>query len=169
VIYIAQKVKCPYCGQQDTKDNLVQVGRRYWHQECIEQNEADKSEEDLIIERDKRERKQLIQYICELYQTKNPNPRIMKQIKQFHEENEYRYFAIQLALEYFYIIKDNPIKTTATIGIVPYVMEDAQNYYRRIASIQQQNEVDIEIQKVFIKSPQATVNRRKKYINMEEL
>ncbi|WRN34798.1 hypothetical protein UM818_01800 [Staphylococcus aureus] len=67
--------------------------------------EENKTEEDIIKERDKQERKELIDFILELFDIEKPTGLILKQIKNLHEEYGYRYKAIALTLDYFLIYK----------------------------------------------------------------
>lgn len=45
------------------------------------------------------------------------------------KDYNYTYTGILKALSYFYEIKKNPVPDVKTIGIVPYVYEDAYYYY----------------------------------------
>lgn len=160
---MAREVKCQYCGEYETQENMVfiEVGKtkkqkKYYHKECLETKE-----------RNTEEYKNLIEYICELFDMEAPNGMIVKQIKEYHTDYKYRYYAIQLALQYFFVIKENNIPDYKTIGIVPFIMEEAKEYYTRISTMSVE---DFEIRSVTtsIKQPKK-INRKKKIINISEL
>ena len=71
------------------------------------------------------------------------------------------------ALKYFYEIKHNDIsKSNNGIGIIPYIYQDAYNYYFSLWQAQQKNKVDInkyipqEIE-VVIPSPKRKITKKK--------
>lgn len=113
----------------------------------------------------------------ELYQSDYVFPRIKKQIAQYTTEYGYSYSGILKALKYYYEIKKNPfdkIKAKESIGIVPYIYQNAYNYYYAIWEAQQHqaNISDAEsiqqyIPKVIeIKIPEPKVeNKKRKLFN----
>lgn len=160
---MTREVKCQYCGEYDSKDNMtyIETGKtkkqkKYYHEECLE-----------VKERDSQEYADLLDYICNLFNIEVPNGMILKQIKEFKQGYKYRYYAMQLALHYFFVIKENNIPEHKTIGIVPFVMEDAKNYYQRVSSISEE-EHQIKSVSTIIKEPKRT-NSMKKTINISEL
>ncbi|MDK1672856.1 hypothetical protein QOK74_08220 [Staphylococcus saprophyticus] len=173
---MAQLVKCPHCSTKDSKENMVQQGKRYWHEECITEHEIEKenskTEEQKLKDRDKQERKDLIDYILELFNLDKPTGMILKQIKDLHDEPYfYRYKAMQMTLEYFFEIKNNSTSNARGIGIVPYVYDEASEFYKSLARI---NKDETEINKqdkkvVTIKITPNTNRRSKKTINMEDI
>lgn len=160
---MTREVKCQYCGEYDSKDNMtyIETGKtkkqkKYYHEECLE-----------VKERNTEEYKNLIEYICELFNIESPNGMIVKQVKEYHTDYKYRYYAIQLALQYFFVEKDNPIPDHKTIGIVPYVMDEAKKYYTHLANMSEE-EFEIRSMTLSIKQPKK-INRKKKIINISEL
>lgn len=161
------KVKCPLCSERDEKEVMIKSGKRYWHPTCIEEHEANKSAEEQRVDRDKEERKQLIAYVCDLYKVDKPSMLVLTQMKRMHEDNGWRYLAIQMTLEYFYEIKNNSTRNSNGIGIVPYVYEEATDYYKRLAKINDQVIGEVKKETTYINAPKRV--QRKKRINMEEL
>lgn len=156
-------VKCLYCGKNfDANEELfVKVGRRYAHTTCAEEYEAIKTKE----EKDKEE---LEKYILNLLKEEKISVKVRRQIKTYIEENNYTYSGILKALIYFYEIKGNPIdKANGGIGIVPYVYNDAFNYYYELWLANQKNEHKLieqyvpQIEEVRIPVPQRKEKRRK--------
>lgn len=133
---MAHRVKCPYCGQIFDRDNVPckKVSkRRYAHVECAEKYEKDKTQEDIDLEN-------LKEYIKKIFNKEHIDNIIEKQIETYHKNNGYSYSGIHKTLYYWFEIKKNPIeKSNGRIGIVPYVYEDANNYFYRLHLIQSKN------------------------------
>lgn len=136
---MAHVVKCPYCGKSFDRDKMldfVQVNsRRYAHTQCHTAHLAQMSQEekDLMA---------LEAYIKKLLNLDTINARVRKQITDYHNNQNYSYTGIMKALTYFYEVKGNSTeKANGGIGIVPYVYQDAFNYYYHIWMAKQTNEV----------------------------
>ena len=165
------KVKCIYCGVTFDRDKLpfIQVSqRRYAHQECSLTEEQKKSKE----EQDKID---LDNYIMQLFKIDYVDARIRKQIKQYREEYNYTYSGIRKALVYFYEVKGNPIeKANGGIGIVPYVYQNAYNYYLALWQAQQKNQDKVltnyvpKVKEVVIPRPQRKVKKRELFTFLDE-
>lgn len=164
-------VKCLYCGKTFSREveEYVQVNKlRYAHKICYDQHMADISQEekDLIA---------LNNYIKKLFNITSITPRIHKQIEDYHNEKNYTYSGILKSLIYFFQIKGNSIeKANGGIGIVPYVYEDARNYYTAIWMAQQQNSAKpIEqykptIVEIHIPPPQRKEHKNKRFSFLDE-
>lgn len=129
-------VKCPYCKQtfdRETTDYVKINSNRFAHRACVEQQESKKTKEELDLE-------VLQSYIKQLFKIDQLNARLNMQIKDYHTRLGYSYHGIYKSLTYFYEVKGNSIeKANGGIGIVPYVYDDAKNYYHAIWVAQQQN------------------------------
>jgi hypothetical protein len=130
-------VKCPYCGKTFDRnlEEFVQINsRRYAHKLCYDQYQSHLTQEEKDLEA-------LHNYIKQLFKTDTISARIEKQIKDYHNERNYTYSGICKSLIYFYQVKGNSIeRANGGIGIVPYVYEDARNYYTAIFMAQQSNQ-----------------------------
>lgn len=116
---MARKVKCPECGTFNDKENAVCHNSRYYCKVCYE-NKI----------RESQDYKELIAYICELYQIDAPTGFMLKQIKDFKEQFNYTYRGIKSTLRYFYEISEgNDVGNSMGIGIVPFVYEEAKKFY----------------------------------------
>lgn len=100
--------------------------------------------------------------------------RIKKQIKQFVEEYKCSYSGIKKTLIYFFEIKKNSIeKSNGGIGIVPYVYQEAAQYYYNLERAQKQNEA-LNIDNLQINRRVVTINspklkpKHKKLFSIEE-
>lgn len=118
MIYLGQMVKCALCGNKLDKSTGIRYKDKNYHPECYEIN---KEKEDLYT------------YICELFCLKAPGPRNFQYIKRFKENNGYTYKGMLYTLKYFYEVKkSNKDKANNSIGIIPYVYDEAKEYYSNL-------------------------------------
>ena len=111
-------VKCAFCEQQMDKDNSIRYNNKNYHEQCLY----------LYKEKEK-----LTNYICELFNLKSPGPRNYTLIKKYCNENNFTYYGMRKSLEYFYKIKGNSLdKANNSIGIIPYIYEEAKDYFYKI-------------------------------------
>lgn len=133
----AHYVICPICKQKFNRDKTecVEMGnRRYAHTACVQIANEKLSQED-------KDKKVLEEYIMELFGTDFVNPAIQKQIKEYTTKNKFTYSGIRKALVYFYEVKHgDKTKANGRISIVPYVYQDAFNYYYALWEAQQKNQ-----------------------------
>lgn len=115
---MGRQVKCPYCEQSLDKDEALPYKKRYYHTACFN-----------TWQREAEDRKDLYEYICNLYNLAAPTGMIRKQVKDFQEEYKYKLKGIELALKYFYELLGNNPQEHGGIGIVPYIYEDAKRNY----------------------------------------
>jgi hypothetical protein len=158
---LARQVKCPYCEKQLNKDDAYEYKKRYYHESCF--NEWQKEGQD---------RKNLIQYICELYKIESPTGMMLKQIKEFHEDYHFKYTGMMLALQYFYETMGNSIQEGSGIGIIPYVYEEAKKHYITKLKVQESlknGENNIEKKIITIESPQFSYKKKIKQIDISSL
>lgn len=168
---MAHIVTCVYCKQRFDRDKhpFVQVSsRRYAHQECSLTEEQKKAKEEI-------DKEELDAYIMKLFNMDYVDARIKKQIKQYVDEYNFSYSGIRKTLIYFFEIKGNSLeKANGGIGIVPYVYQNAHNYYLALWQAQQKNENKIveeyipNIKEVVIPRPQRQVKKRKLFSFLDE-
>jgi hypothetical protein len=91
-------------------------------------------------------RQELEQLIAELYQVEKINSMIEAQINKFQKLHGYTEKDIARAVAYYVEVQGNVPDRRKGIGIVPYVMEEAQNYYN--AQIAERSRLKIEAQKI---------------------
>ena len=108
--------------------------RRYAHKDCYLRATA-------IQQVDEENKNKLEQYIKDLFNYQVVPEIVQKQIRQYITDNNYTYLGILKALKYHYEIKHgSKEKAYGRIGIVPYVYEEAHNYYLAIWQARQKNE-----------------------------
>lgn len=161
-------VTCVYCKKTINKktDKFKQLSNgKYAHLACAELEEK----------REKTDSEKLDLYIMELFDWEYVHPRVKRQISEYIEEYNFSYSGILKSLEYFYNIKGNPIeKANGGIGIVPYVYQDAYNYYYAIWEARQKNKgikiknYVVDTKEIVIPPPQRKVKTRKLFTFLDE-
>jgi hypothetical protein len=121
---MAHNVKCKVCGitfDRD-KEEAVSVGsRRYAHAKCANGYEPSKESQDLA---------ELHQYLKNLFKDNYNYVVLNKQIELYKKQHQYTYSGILKSLIYWYEIQGNTTEESNNrIGIVPYIYEEARQYY----------------------------------------
>lgn len=165
---------CPGCKQavEKIEENKV-VGKnnhtRYWHPDCLRED-RNKKERKMAEEMG---RKAIFNYLIDLGM--KPNYAFWgRQRNDFINKYGYCDSGILMALKYWFGEKKNSIeKANGGMGIVPYIYDEAQRYYKNIIlkkrklaeqAIRQQQEKN----KV-IKINENKIDTRKKYIDLNLL
>lgn len=107
--------KCPYCNNEVKEEDAIYntKTKRYYHEQCY----------NVLLER-----KELVDYICELFNYKKPSVKVYQQMAKYHEYG-ISYSDMLLALKYFYEIKKGDInKSQGGIGIITYVLDEAKEF-----------------------------------------
>lgn len=135
---MGRMVKCAFCDQLVDKDVAARYNSKNYHANCAEK-QKDKDE--------------LLDYVCKLFGLKRPGPAIYSQLKNFMAKNSYYTFkGILNALTYFYEVKKNSTKNSKQgIGIVPYVYDEASEYYANISY--KQHKIAKSVEKQLVTSP----------------
>lgn len=157
-------VICAICGKRFDRDKVQAVkhgARRYSHQSC------EPSGETVPLPQQDSDLTKLEEYIEKLLGKEYNRARVKKQIKDFTEENHYSYSGILKSLVYFYEVKGNSIeKANGGIGIVPFVYQDAYNYYYDLFLAQSRNEkknvaeITSKTREITIRPPERPVTKR---------
>lgn len=158
-------VKCSICGQQfdaNTEQYVNTSSRRYAHKNCFDLKQ--KEQEQL-----EKEKNDLENYIMKLFNISYVDARIHKQINEYINNYKYTYSGIQKALVYHYEVKNGDIeKANGGIGIVPYVYQNAFNYYYSLWEAKQKNENKVikeyvpEVQEIIIPIPKRKIKPKRK-------
>lgn len=131
------KVKCKFCCEYFDRDKepTVKISeRRYAHKKCAEKHQKNKSQEEKDFDL-------LMKYIKFLFKDEYNPARVAKQLKEFQTQYGYTYSGIFKSLKWWYEIKHNDIeKANGGIGIVPYIYNDAKQYYYNLFLIKSANE-----------------------------
>lgn len=147
--------KCPECERNVDRniEPFVTHSKRHYHEACYQQFQLRGQHRD-----------ELIRYICELYRIQTPNGFMLKQIKEFQDDYGYTLKGMELALRYFHDIEGNSVDAKG-IGIVPYIYEDARDYYRRMSDVKKASRNVVEMQEEKVEVVKfSNRNRRKSKI-----
>lgn len=168
---MAHYVTCTICKKRFDRDKYPAVlvnTRRYAHASCagVLSEEQAKEEQD---------RQALEEYIIQLFNLKHMDGRITLQIKKFIQDYNYTYSGILRTLKYFYEVKKNDLsKSNNGIGIVPWVYQEAYNYYYNQWLLKQKN-ADKNIEEysphyidIVIKEPMRQPKKRKIFTFLDE-
>lgn len=146
---MAHYVNCTICGERFNRDKIAAelVGtKRYAHKTCLLQKIGSPEEKAKAEQEAAEQKKQaddlaaLEDYINKLFNTDFVNPTIRKQINDYHDKYKYTYSGILKSLIYFFDINHHSTENcNGGIGIVPYVYDQAKEYYTRLWKIQQVN------------------------------
>jgi len=163
---MARLPKCPECQLQVDKENQewVKHSSSTYHIKCHQQFEIRKQH-----------RSELLEYICDLYKVPMANGFITKQIKEYETQYGYTLKGIQMSLYYFHSIQGNPTQSdemnqkykTRGIGIVPYIYDEARDYFIKMQQIQDSAEnvnIVTEAEIVYMKP---TKKKRANFIDIE--
>lgn len=111
-------VKCFFCKSETNKidkKDAVRIDDKNFHPECAK----------LYLEK-----KELNATICRIFNLKAPGPRNNTYISKFLKQGM-TFKGMNYSLIYFYDIKKNQIsKANHGIGIIPYIYEEAEKYYK---------------------------------------
>jgi len=167
---MAHYVICSKCGKRFDRDKVQAVrtgARRYAHYECFPTGELVP-----LVEKDP-DLVKLENYIQNLLGKDYNKARVNKQIKDFMEEYNYTYSGILKSLVYFYEVKGNSKdKANGGIGIVPFIYQDAYNYYYDLFVVKSQNEnrsieqATSKVREIVIKPPRIVIQKR--FFNLDD-
>lgn len=156
---MAHMVKCTVCGELFDRDKIQAVksgARRYAHYTCLPEGELVPLP-NAVVDQDLVD---LENYIKNLLGDDYNPARVKKQIKDYKNEYNYSYSGMLKALVWFYEVKGNSIeKANGGIGILPFVYQDAYNYYYSLYLAQLVNEekdvnqYKTKVREIVIKSP----------------
>ena len=168
---MAHYVKCRICGERfDADAEPVEKHGKTWyaHKKCYDEREAAKTQEEKDLDH-------LMQYCAKLYGRLFNYNQTLRLAKSYHEKNGFSFSGIERTMKYVYEIKKEPIeKGNGSIGIVPYMYDQAYNYWYSIWLANQNNEAKIleryepKIIEIKIPEPVRKMHRRKIFTFLDE-
>ena len=153
------KVICPQCSKSFYREDeeYIHYKNRYYHKDCYN-----------IISKVTKEKQELEDFIKELFNLDNLSPLIKKQIKEYHENEDYNYSysGMKKTLDYFFNVKKGDKTKSRGIGIIPFIYQEAKQYYYNLFLIEEKNAgvtinsniINIEIKKP-IRNPLTKVHK----------
>ena len=130
---VAHKCKCYYCGiifDRNQEPWVMVTGNRYAHKECQEKY-------GIRLAPKEQDYNDLISYIEKLFGYDNIPAKIVKQIKEYRANYNYSYSGMLKTLQYWFEIRGAEAERVYGIGIIPYIYEEAFNYYKTIYEAEQ--------------------------------
>lgn len=123
-------VKCLKCGKMFDANTVPfekPRSNRYAHIVCP--TDGDNSIPKKELSQEEKDRLELVDYITKLFGDQL-SPRAWKQMDEFKKEYKYTYSGMLKTLKWWYELKGNSIeKSYGGIGIIPYVYNEASQYY----------------------------------------
>lgn len=166
-------VKCPKCGKTfdtNTEQAVKVSARRYGHASCYPDIKDFVSMTESQVDPDLTKLKD---YIKKKYGNNANYALINRQIKQFQKEHQYSLSGILKSLVYFYDVQGHSVDdSNGGIGIVPYVYQQAYNYYYSLFIVKSLNEnKDVKnivgkVKEVTIPIPE--IKEKKRFFNIAE-
>ena len=131
------QVKCSICGQTFDRDKIEFVktsSRRYAHLTCHLRTKGELTEEENA-------RLKIYEYTKNLFKANYSKAKIDSHLTKLMNENKnYTYSGILKSLIYWYEVRHGDVeKSYYGLGIVPYIYEQAYQYYYSIWLAQQNN------------------------------
>lgn len=161
-------VLCDYCRKEISKkdDNCICVREgHYAHKTCFE----------IEQKRELTDEEKLNKYITErMFNLSFVPPLIQKQIKQYINDYHYSYSGMLKALIYGVEIshKLKPDPSFPTLGYLPYIYQEAYNYYYSLWLAEQSNaqkNIAIPIvEEIKIVSPQRKIREKQRFLDIFE-
>ena len=148
---------CPFCKTYMTtkEDGKTYKGKKY-HPACFEKilDDMESGDDERVV---------LDKYICKLFGIKRITPLINEQISTFTKTNGYSLTGIRATLYYFFELEGREItEDVKGIGIVPYVYDEARDFFREISRIKEKNKGFKEVitkTKIQIKRPNKSISK----------
>ena len=158
---MARLPSCPDCGVDIVdKDRAKKTGGR-WVCEDFQAIRATQEED----------RQELYAYVAELFNIAFPTGGMLRQIKNYREEYDYTYKGMTLSLEYWNDTLGNSMANAKGVGIIPFIYEDAKNFYIQRMQLANSNECVKQTKRVvkITKDNTNTENKHAKLIDMNDL
>lgn len=162
------KAICKYCKKVINKNdkNCIQISNtQYAHTACLEaEQKREKTDVELLDE-----------YIMKLFGYEYVPPRAKKQINDYISQYNFTYSGMLKALTYFYEIKGGSVEDAHEgVGILPYIYNEARDYYYGLWAAQQKNlykdikQFKPEVIEVHISRPERNIIKRKLFSFLDE-
>ena len=141
---------CSLCNKPITCTEYKTRKRKRYHNECFAEliDKAESQSQQKASGLKNNDKDDLIQYICSLYGISEIPYAIDRQIDNYINQMGYTYSGIQKTLYYFYELEGNkPDSHTSTIGIVPYIYDEAKEFFQSLHKANESNEDFIQEEK----------------------
>ena len=167
VIAAGSTVVCHFCKKTFNKDVVPYEqlsDSRYAHRTCFLKEAT----------RERTDEEKLYDYIMDLFKLDYIPPQIKKQLNSYIEQYHFTYSGMLKALTYWHEVKKNPIQQDKGVAILPFVYQQAYNYYYAIWEARQKNEgkniadyVPV-VREIHIPVPQRNIKKRNLFSFLDE-
>lgn len=121
-----QEKMCQCCGKTFPSNKIVIYNKKSYCTSCYE-----------LAKRNANEYKELIKYICNVFDIQAPTGFILKQIKNMKDKNNWSYSAILYTLWYCFEILEKPLYVNHGIGFIEQYYEQARDFYEHQERLRQ--------------------------------
>ncbi|MDD4358881.1 MAG: hypothetical protein PHY30_03655 [Candidatus Pacebacteria bacterium] len=160
---------CPYCKELVNKDQTCKkYQNKTYHMTCYKKMIEEKYKENMGQED---YRKELYEYICDIFKIDEITPQIMSQIDKFYKDYNLTYTEMKDSLYYYTQIMGKTLDIKYGIAIIPHIINEVRQLYEDVKLATELNEnVDITkaVKPVKVKIKQPNYSYRKN-IDMEDL
>lgn len=114
---------CPKCKEKVNPLDIdsIDTDTSTFHRSCYEK-----------IQRQKKNREELLNYISLKYNVEFPTGFMLKQIADYHNKRGYSYKAMLVTLQYMFEVEKVPTKEGVGLGLIPFYFEKAKSYHQKI-------------------------------------
>lgn len=128
------KVKCLTCGKEFDRDKIpfIQIGRRYAHEKCPEEDIKNEKKLQEAIDKD-----QFYQMVKSIYGSDYNYMLINAQAEDYIQQYGYTWSGMTGCLHWFYNINHGNIEEGhGGIGIIPFIYNQVRDYYMKLDKTQ---------------------------------
>ena len=163
-------VYCAYCGKEIFyNEPIKKTSGKIYHHQCYLKFCDEKFDNSQKATSSKQ---QLYDYICKLFNITEITPMLNAQIIKMTKDGGLTYNGIYLSLVYFFKIKNNKPTLDTGIGIVPYIYNEAKEFFLKEKELERQakqffankqEEITLQVR------PKQTTVQQLKQISIEDL
>ena len=166
---MAKLPTCPYCGKEIQKNEpLKKFKNKSYHLSCY-QKYCDEVYKNTSTTDKNEAQQELYDYICRLFNIKELTPYLNNQLQKIFKENNFTYNGVLYSLKYWYETKENPIDVKYGIGIVPFIYEEAKQFYIKKSILWEKNaNIEIKNEQKTVKVPSKRP-RKKPFVDISNL
>ena len=152
---------CPKCKEKvnPLDSDSIDTDIATYHRSCYDS-----------IQRQKKNREELLDYISLKYNIEFPTGFMLKQITDFHNKRGYSYKAMLVTLHYIFEVEKVPTKEGVGLGLIPFYFEKAKSYHQKIRTAgNSANNITINNKAVKIKSVAPKRRTNAGYIDLSSI
>jgi hypothetical protein len=123
-------LKCSICKNSFDSNEITKRSNKNYCKECLKKHEEE-------VKENRKDSDLLFDYICEIFNIKQPTGLMFKQMKDFRgTEYNYTNIGMYYTLKYYYKILEGKFIDGGGIGIIPYYYEKAKEHYKKVFDLE---------------------------------